>query len=215
MGSNKQASNFEVTFAFLQNHIKKTYTRGNNITEVLKKLEDPDTNTWKPKLQFSTESDVNLKAQKNKQFELDYKFEFDKYMKQKNMYEENSLKSYAEIWDRCNKAMKAKIEAHKDYESEVYNKPIVSIRAIKEHSLNYEDNRYKISTILDGIMAFLTCRHKKKETLQDYTKQFKVAREIMNLHLGGGIVLNKYVKLMKGYDEKDDVKIYELTKEAD
>lgn len=37
----------------------------------------------------------------------------------------------------------------------------------------------------------------------------------MNSHLGGGIILNKYVRSMDGYDENDDVKICELTKEAD
>ena len=58
-------------------------------------------------------------------------------MKRTRAYEENCYKAYAEIWERCNKAMKAKIESRKDYESVIYNKPIKLIDAIKEHVLPY------------------------------------------------------------------------------
>lgn len=51
--------------------------------------------------------------------------------------------------------MKSKIEARTDYKKEVYNDPIKLIKAIKEYALNYEENQYEMSTILDGIMTFL------------------------------------------------------------
>ena len=111
--------------------------------------------------------------------------------------------------------MKAKIEARKDYESNIYNRPIKLIDAIKEHALNYEESRYEMSIILDAFMTFFNCRQKEKELLQDYTRRFKLAREIMNSHLGGGIVLKKFVESMNGYDETNPDKIKELTKVAD
>ena len=111
--------------------------------------------------------------------------------------------------------MKSKIEARTDYEDEVYNKPIKLIEAIKEHALNYEESRYKMSTILDSMRAFLNCRQKDKEVLQDYTKRFKVAREVMQSHLGGVIILQKFVETMPGYDANDEDKQKELTKKAD
>ena len=44
VGSSKQASDFETTYDFLLNYIKRTYTRGNDIAEALRKMESPDTN---------------------------------------------------------------------------------------------------------------------------------------------------------------------------
>ena len=189
VGSSKQASDFETTYEFLLTHIKRTYSRGNDISEALRTMKEPDTDKWKPNLNFSIKSTEEEKVRENRQFELDYKADYDEYMKRKRSYEENSYKAYAEIWARCNKAMKAKIEARKDYESNIYNRPIKLIDAIKEHALNYEESRYEMSIILDAFMTFFNCRQKEKELLQDYTRRFKLAREIMNSHLGGGIVL--------------------------
>ena len=45
VGSDKQASNFESTYKFMVNYIKRTYTRGNDVAESLRKLEAPDINT--------------------------------------------------------------------------------------------------------------------------------------------------------------------------
>ena len=53
VGSSKQASDFETTYEFLLNHIKRTYARGNVISKALRTMEDPDEDTWKPKLEFS------------------------------------------------------------------------------------------------------------------------------------------------------------------
>ena len=129
--------------------------------------------------------------------ELDYKAKYDKYMKRKRTFEENTYKAYAEIWARCNKAMRSRVESRKDYKKEVYNMPIKLIEAIKEHALNYEESHYEMSVILDAFKAFLNCRQKEKEMLQDYTKRFKVTREILYSHLGGVIILKKVVKNMK------------------
>ena len=173
VGSSKQASDFETTYEFLLNHIKKTYTRGNDISEALRTLEDPDSDQWKPTLIMSTETDADLKARENRQYELEHKAEYDEYMKRKREYEQNSYKAYAEIWERCNKAMQSKIEARKNFESEVYNNPIKLIEAIKEHAMSYKESRYEMSIITDAFGAFFKCHQKDKENLQDYTRRFK------------------------------------------
>ena len=72
------------------------------------------------------------------------------------------------------------------------------IEAIKEHALNYEENRYEMSIILDSLLSFLLCKQKEKEYLQDYTKRYKVARDVPRGHLGGNIELHKFVKSMEG-----------------
>jgi len=165
-----------VTFEFLVNYIKRTYDRENDITEALRTMDLPNINMWKPSLRVSLISDDDEEKRENRQFELNYKAEFDEYMKQKRAFEENCYKSYAEIWARCNMAMKSKIESRKDYESEVYNKPVKLLEAIKKHALNYEENRYEMSIILNAVTAFVNCKQKEKEALQEYTKRFKLVR---------------------------------------
>ena len=55
-------------------------------------------------------------------------------MIRKRDYKENMFKVYAEIWDRCNKAMQGKLEARTDYKSTIYNDPIELLRAVKKHT---------------------------------------------------------------------------------
>ena len=166
VGSSKQASDFETTFNFLVNYVKRTYVRCNDIAEALRNMELPDTNNWKPKLSISKNPETDDKKREDKQNELDYKAEYDEYMKRKRILEENGYKAYAEIWARCNKAMQAKIESRREYESDIYNKPIKLIEAIKEHALNYEETRYEMSIILDAFKAFIHCKQREKEGSQ-------------------------------------------------
>merc|ERR1712020_493450 len=101
------------------------------ISEALRKLEEPNIDDWKPMLVMSKNDDDNEKERENHQYELEYKAEYDDYMKRKHDYNDNYFKAYALLWERCNKAMKLRIQARKDYESEIYNKPIKLIKAIK------------------------------------------------------------------------------------
>ena len=215
VGSDKQASDFETTYDFMVNYIKRTYTRGNDIAETLRTLIEPETDLWKPSLQVSLSSDEDEKKGENRQYELDYKAEYDEYMKRKREFVENKYKSYAELWARCNRTMQAKLEARTDYESEVYNNPINLIKAIKEHALNYEESRYEMAIIFDALKAFVNCTQKEKENLQDFTRRFKVVREVLHSHLGGPIILQKFIKNQKDYDSNDEEKLTSLTKKAD
>ena len=68
VGSSKQASDFKTTYDFLFNHIKETCTRGNDISETLRALKDPDTDKWKPTLVTGIETDTNIAKRENCQF---------------------------------------------------------------------------------------------------------------------------------------------------
>ena len=63
-----------------------------------------DISLWKLGLQvsFSAYEEEEVKRE-NRQFELDYKAEYDEYMKRKKDFEENKYKAYAKLWARCNK----------------------------------------------------------------------------------------------------------------
>jgi hypothetical protein len=214
VGSNKQASDFETTSEFLINHVKKTFDRGNDVAEALRTLIKEDTDVWKPSLKFSTQVDTGDKAQENRQYELEYKADLDEYIKRKRMFDSNLFKAYALIWERCAKAMQNKIVARTDYENQIYNDPIELLKAVKEHALNYEESRYEMSIISDAFRAIFSVNQKETESLQDYTKRFKTTREILESHIGGHLVLTKFVQMMPAYVAADSDKVSACVQEA-
>ena len=82
-----------------------------------------------------------------------------------------------------------KIESRQDYENEIVNNPIQLLKVIKEHALNYQDKKYPMLIIMDTFRKFATTRQKEGEALQEFTKQFKVAKYALESHLGGRIML--------------------------
>ena len=97
IGSNKQASDYEVTVEFILNHIKMTYQDGNDIAESLKKETKTNADAWSPTLKFSTSSDTQVALQENKKFEMIHKDELDKAMKRKKRYNNNLHEAHAEL----------------------------------------------------------------------------------------------------------------------
>jgi hypothetical protein len=110
--------------------------------------------------------------------------------------------------------MQDKIASRSDYSSVVYNDPFALLCAIKEHSLNYQDTRYKMSTISDAFRSLFTSKEKDGESLQDYRRHFQRSTEILESHLGGPLILEKYVRTMTGYDQANISKTSELIKQA-
>jgi hypothetical protein len=75
--------------------------------------------------------------------------------------------------------MQNKIMARSNFEAEIYNDPIKLLNAVKEHALTYQETRYEMSIILDAFRALFNVQQKESESLQDYTRRFKTAREIL------------------------------------
>jgi hypothetical protein len=100
--------------------------------------------------------------------------------------------------------MQNKIASRSDYDSVVYNDTISLLRAIKEHSLNYQETRYEMSIITDAFRSLFASKQKEGgESLQDYTRRVKMSTEILESHLGGPVILEKYARTMENYDESD------------
>ena len=53
----------------------------------------------------------------------------------------------------------------------------------------------------------MNTRQKDNESLQEYTQRFKSAKDIMELHVRGPIILRKYIKSSTDYNE--DLEQYE------
>ena len=205
LGSAKQASDYETTTEFLINYIKKLYDYDNDIGSALETLEPVNTSAWKPAMKFSNDEDATVKKNEDRQFEIEFKADYDTYSKRLQTYDNNRTKAYALLWERCAKAMKNKIESRSDYDK-LRNDPILLLKAIKEHALYYQENRYSMSIILDAMRTVLGTKQKESESLQDYTKRFRVARDVLKSHIGGPIIMTKIVEALPGYEKSDEDK---------
>jgi hypothetical protein len=191
-GSAKQASDYEATTSYLINQIKKTYAYGSNIATALDQLQHVDLSPFKPTLQSSQSKEEDVKALENKRFRLELKTLFDVYVKREQTYLMDMSKAYAFLWDQCSKAMQQKIESRQDYEKDIVNNPIKLLCAIKEQALNFQDKKYPMAIIMDAFRVFSSMRQNEGESLQDYTKRFKVAKDMLESHLGGPVILKKF-----------------------
>ena len=173
IGTNKQASDFELIREYIINHIKKTYEYGHDVCESLRTQAKINVNSWRPTLKVSSKTDPDEKKTEGEQFKLEYKAELDECMRREKKYEANMYKTYAEKWERCSRSMKSKIEARVDYETNIYDNPINLLQAIKEHSLQYEETRYEMKIIVDAFENYFQCKQKDSESLQDYVKKYE------------------------------------------
>jgi hypothetical protein len=94
--------------------------------------------------------DKPQRAFKNKQFEIEFKSEFDDFRIRKQTLDNNKPKAYAFLWEHCTKGMKNKIESRTDYAT-IQQDPIELLKAIKEHALNYQQQQYKHMIVLDAM----------------------------------------------------------------
>ena len=113
LGSLKQASDYETPTEFIINHIKKTYTDGKDIAKALYDLEPINTASWRPSLEVSiivgdSELSEAQREAETRENEMIFKQELSHYSSRITQYEDNLVKSYALIWERCSTAMKNK-----------------------------------------------------------------------------------------------------------
>ena len=212
ISTSKQASEYKTTAEFVINYIKRTFEYGNNIDKTLQTLKNQNTESWMPMLKMSVATDQKIISRENKQYKLEYKVRLEQAMKRIDQYDQNLHKAYAFLWEKCNRAMQNKIAGRKEYDTEIYNNPIKLLTAIKQHYLNFQDSKHKMSIIIDAIRIFINTRQKENEFLQEYTRRFKSAKDIMESHIGGPILLKKYIQFSPEY--KQAMEKYKKEKEG-
>eukprot|EP00978_Attheya_sp_CCMP212_P025156 scaffold80465_cov41-Attheya_sp.AAC.3 len=173
---------------FIINYIRKTYKYSSDIGNALENLQPMDRTKEKPNLKTSLATSVEEKSADAQQFSMEFRAHYDQWCKRIHMYEDNCTKSYVLMWERSAKALQNKFQSRSDFDS-IKNDPIKLLKAVKEHSLNYQENRYEMSIILDSIKAMIEDMHQKEhETLSDFTKKkLKTSTDMLELHIGGPI----------------------------
>jgi len=163
--------------------------------------------TWKVKLKISDAADPAVREYENKQYEMEFKLDYEDYRERVKAYKLNQSKAYALLWERCTKPMKHKIKGRKNFIKTILNNPINLLKAIKEHSQLYHDNRYSISVCLDSLRALIHCKQKENEPLEDWSSRFRVASEVVESHFGGPIIIKKIAEAMPEYSEDNPQKV--------
>ena len=204
VGNNRQATDFETTTEFIINHIKKTYSHGIDIAAALSSMTPVDTSTWKPSLEMSLETDDQLRNNENRQFEIEFKELNSRYLTRLDNYEQNAIKAYALIWERCSQAMKDKIANLSNFETAIENDPIELLKEIKRNALNYQEYKYDMSILYDAFRHLLTTRQQDQESLQEYARRFKTSEEILRSHLGGPIIMTSVVRRHDEYETAEE-----------
>ena len=182
-------------------------------------MEYKNTDNWNPILKASTSSDEYVKGREYRQFKLHLKADDGEAQNRKMFYQKNQYEACGLIWERCVKNMKTNIEALKDFKDSIYKNLVEFPKEIKQHALNYQELRYEMSVILDGFTKCFGKRQKDQESLQDYTRRFEKSYEVLQLHIGGQIQIQKYVKTLNGltdypYNEDEFLTNEQLTKQA-
>jgi hypothetical protein len=126
----------------------------------------------------SAENDESIQRVESQQFEIEFQTDYDTSCKMFQTYDNNQIKAYALLWERCAKAMKNKIEARADFDS-IKNDPMRLLKAIKEHALNYLENGYFMAIILDNLRTLLNTKQRGGGRSQDFTKRIRVSRDIL------------------------------------
>ena len=71
-----------------------------------------------------------------------------------------------------------------------------------------------MAIIQDEFQSTLTSRQNDGYCLQYYTRLFKMSTEILESHLGGPLILEKYVRTMEGYNEYNPTRTSTMVKKA-
>ena len=212
--SSSQASDYKATTEFLINHIREKSEYSDDIGDTLEKESKLDTDKWKPTLKRSSKTDEDEKEGENDQLKMEFEIEYAEYRERMKIYKNNLSNAYSTLWEHCSKTMQTRIKATAAFESTIKGNPIELVKSIRQHALDYQEDRYAMRIIADALINFVTTRQREEERLEDYTIRFKTARDLLKDHIGCPIVLRKYMEKMPGYDAKDKGVVKKFEKEA-
>ena len=195
IGSAKQADNYNNTTEAILEYFLRNYTHGLDLVETLEALKERDFTAEIP-VKATVESDAS-EEEKDAIKEV-HKEEMKQFIQRKGMLKTNLVKAYGIILGQCTKALRAKLEQRKDWEDDDRGKrvkynTINLLKAIREITHNYQDNKYPMESIYYSIKNVFTMKQEDNEGLNEFTKRFNNAVDIMETQ-HGKLALLEYLK---------------------
>ena len=123
-----------------------------------------------------------MKVILNQQCELTQKIDYHAHLKRKKICDHNYHKAYAELWEYCAIAIKAKIVVRTKLKSLTTRNPIVLLKGIKEYLACFEESTYEISEIHNATRCFINYEKNEKEDLLEHARRLKFSRDTMTFH---------------------------------
>ena len=151
----KQARDYITVTSFLQNHVRRTFKKGQDIADAIEDKKEKDFDKEAPILKVSTSTDVNIEKRENmqfgKQFEVDYALHCERVQQHRD---NKGAEAAATLWNQCSNVMKSKVQSRKDCDSNVKGDPIIKLlQAIKQHAMSHESTQCRMKTICDSMKA--------------------------------------------------------------
>ena len=148
------------------NHIKKTYSCGEDISDALELRIEVDFESKRPSMRRSTAKDKEERETENEEFSILYKAEVASYMKRRDIYADNLINAYGFLFEHCSKAMQSKIQSRIDFDK-IKNNPIELLNAIEQHSVSYQENKYDMVIITEALLNLVNIKQREDESLVD------------------------------------------------
>jgi hypothetical protein len=113
----------------------------------------------------------------------------------------------------CTKTMRDRVEAHPDFDSKIKDNPVELLKAIRVLVHDTVRAQYPYVSLVDSVAWLMTIKQ-YDDSLLDYAKRFKQARDVMKTYIGNGL-LDAFVERSEEYIAEQDVdKKKELKKDA-
>lgn len=191
IGSVKSASNYESITKYWISYIRKTFTDGKDIADALENRTEPNFKSWIPTMDPDySATDAAKQGPVNDGYKLLYDAEIKEMAERKARYRSNKGNAHALLWENCSKQLKEKIQMRTDYQK-IKLCPIALLAAIKEHSINFNEDKYGGKTVAEAIRNFGSIRQREDEGLNDYAIRFKSIGNILLEQIGGVIEFPK------------------------
>lgn len=104
--------------------------------------------------------------------------------------------------NQCSKTLQNRVRERKDFASNIKNNPIELLKAIVQHCISFQVNKYEMSIIMEAMKAVLNIRQRDEESLVDYTARFKSAKDVFSAQIGEPFELKEYMSENQITDKK-------------
>ena len=167
------------------------YKHGLDLVHSLEEFKEKDFNTEIPVPTLPRE---DMNEQQKLALKEVYSYEMKHFMNRKELLKTNLVQAYGIIWGQCTKGMKSKLESRKEWNNGSptmikYN-AINLLKAIKQITHNYQDNKHPIESVFFALKNVFYCKQEENENLNDFTKRFTNAIDILESLHGPVVVAN-------------------------
>jgi hypothetical protein len=211
----QQGATYATVKDYIVQLVQRTYDEGHDIAESLRNEVEKDLSLEAPEKEISTATNENTKKTEQESFDLIFREDMKDHLSRVRKLKKNMPKAYALIFSNfCSTTMQDRIEEHPDFEDKIRDNPIELLKAIKVLMHDPVRARYPFASLVDTIWLLMTTKQRDGESLLDYVKRFKEARDVIESQLGLKF-LDEFVENLPEYrNEKNKTKQKALKDEA-